>query len=92
MDTAKTVLEVSDFPHSEIAISNILAFFLDPNEEHGLADLVLKSLLETVRPDLANGLLISLAQLAFRAAHARRKPVRPWWTICSSGSFQTESA
>src|SRR5438876_3776803 len=41
----KTLLEISRFPHSEIACSNILAFFFDPNEEHGLGDLLLKSLL-----------------------------------------------
>ena len=38
-------MEISRFPHSEIACSNILAFFFDPNEEHGLGDLLLKSLL-----------------------------------------------
>jgi len=43
----ETILEISDFPHSEIAISNILAFFLDPNEQHGFNGLVLESLLES---------------------------------------------
>jgi hypothetical protein len=49
---SKTFLGVSRFPHSELACSNILAFFLDPKEEHGFDVLVLKSLLTTVRPDL----------------------------------------
>src|SRR5206468_2456342 len=42
----RTLLEISRFPRSELACSNILAFFLDPNEEHGLGDIVLNSLLE----------------------------------------------
>lgn len=41
----KTLLEISRFPHYELACSNILAFFLDPAEEHGLGDIFLKSLL-----------------------------------------------
>src|SRR6266404_1499991 len=41
-----TLLEIAKFPHSELACSNILAFFLDPNKEHKLGGLVLNSLLE----------------------------------------------
>jgi len=41
-----TLLEIAKFPHSELACSNILAFFLDPNEEHKLGTIVLNSLLE----------------------------------------------
>lgn len=42
----KTFFDVSGFPHYENVISNILAFFFDSNEEHGLKDLWLKSLLD----------------------------------------------
>ena len=42
----KTFFEVSGFPHYENVISNILAFFFDTKEEHGLKDLWLKSLLD----------------------------------------------
>jgi hypothetical protein len=42
----KTFMEITRFPHSELACSNMLAFFLDPNEEHGLGDVLLSSLLE----------------------------------------------
>ena len=42
----KTFFDVSGFPHYENVISNILAFFFDTNEEHGLKDLWLKSLFE----------------------------------------------
>ncbi len=41
-----TLLEIARFPHSELACSNILAFFLDPDEEHKLGSFVLNSLLE----------------------------------------------
>jgi len=47
--SAKTFLEISDFPQSELVCSNILAFFLDPNEEHGFGDLFLDSLLQNAR-------------------------------------------
>lgn len=42
----KTFFDVSGFPHYENVISNILAFFFDVNEEHGLKDLWLRSLLD----------------------------------------------
>ncbi|MEG9430393.1 MAG: PD-(D/E)XK nuclease family protein [Christensenellaceae bacterium] len=42
----KTFFDVSGFPHYENVISNILAFFFDTNEEHGLKELWLKSLLD----------------------------------------------
>jgi len=45
-----TLLEIAKFPRSELACSNILAFFLNPNEEHNLGGLVLKSLLEAADP------------------------------------------
>jgi PD-(D/E)XK nuclease superfamily len=51
----KTLLEIARFPHSELAHSNILAFFLDPNEEHGLGDTFLNSLLKTADSELASG-------------------------------------
>ena len=43
---AKTIFDVSGFPHYENVLSNILAFFFDPTEEHRLKDLWIKSLLE----------------------------------------------
>lgn len=39
-----TFMQVSGYPHYENVCSNILAFFLDPEEEHGLGDLLLQSL------------------------------------------------
>ena len=41
-----TLLEIANYPRSELACSNILAFFLNPDEEHKLGGLVLDSLLE----------------------------------------------
>lgn len=40
-----TTLELSGYPHLENVYSNILAFFLDPEREHGFGLLFLKSLL-----------------------------------------------
>jgi len=40
-----TFLEISGYPHYENVISNILAFFFQPNESHGLGTLFLEALL-----------------------------------------------
>ena len=42
----KTIMEVSGYPHYENVASNILAFFLDSEEEHGFGDLWARSLIE----------------------------------------------
>lgn len=42
----KTFFDIAGYPHYENVISNILAFYFDVNEEHGLKDLWLKSLFE----------------------------------------------
>jgi hypothetical protein len=47
----KTFLEISGYPHYENVCSNILQFYLDPNNEHGLDDLCLNSLLKIIEPE-----------------------------------------
>ena len=44
-----TYLDISGFPNLENVSSNILAFFLNTNGKHGLQDLLLKSLLQTIK-------------------------------------------
>lgn len=39
-----TFMEIAGYPHYENACSNILAFFMDPEESHGLGTLVLDAL------------------------------------------------
>lgn len=41
-------MEIAGFPHYENVCSNILKFYLDPTNEHGLKDLVLNSLIQLV--------------------------------------------
>jgi hypothetical protein len=41
-------MEIAGYPHYENVCSNILRFYLDPTNEHGLKDLVLNSLLHIV--------------------------------------------
>ena len=41
-----TFMQVAGYPHYENVCSNILAFYLDPQEDHCLGDLVLNALLE----------------------------------------------
>lgn len=47
----KTFMEISGYPHYENVCSNILQFYLEPNNEHGLKDLVLNSLLHLIDRD-----------------------------------------
>ena len=42
-------MEIAKFPHWENVWSNILAFYMDPNEVHTLYDLVLKSILQAAK-------------------------------------------
>ena len=44
-----TTLELSGYPHLENVYSNILAFFLDPEREHGFGPLFLESLLSVAK-------------------------------------------
>lgn len=46
---SKNYFEVAGYPHYENVASSILAFFFDTNEEHGLKDLWLQSLMECYR-------------------------------------------
>jgi hypothetical protein len=46
----KTLLEISGYPRFENVASNILEFFFNPTEDHGLDSLVLRSLLSLVSP------------------------------------------
>ncbi len=41
-----TFMQVAGYPHYENVCSNILAFYLDPQEDHCLGDLVLNALME----------------------------------------------
>lgn len=43
--TPATFLETAGYPHFENVASNLLAFFLDPDEDHGLGSLFLDALL-----------------------------------------------
>ena len=45
----KTFMEISGYPHFENVCSNILAFYFNPKEEHGLNDVMLKTLLNIVK-------------------------------------------
>lgn len=45
----KTWMEISGYPHYENVCSNILAFYLNPKEEHGLEEKVLKALYHAIK-------------------------------------------
>ena len=62
---SKNYFEVAGFPHYENVASSILAFFFDTNEEHGLKDLWLKSLLECYRKKFPNETIESICSLGY---------------------------
>ncbi|QBQ54781.1 PD-(D/E)XK nuclease family protein [Nitrosococcus wardiae] len=43
--SSESIFDIAGYPHYENVASNILAFFLNPNNEHGLGHLILSSLL-----------------------------------------------
>ncbi len=43
-----SILEIAGFPHYENVISNLLAFYFDFNEKHGLKDLFIKALFSSL--------------------------------------------
>ncbi len=47
---SETIFNIAGYPHYENVCSNILAFYLNPNNEHGLGNLLFSSLM-----NLANG-------------------------------------
>jgi len=48
----KTIFSIGGRGHYENPISDVLAFYLDPNEEHGLGSLVLQALLDVSKVDV----------------------------------------
>lgn len=54
--TEKTIFSIGGRGHYENPISDVLAFYLDTSEEHGLGDLVLKSFLQTAGLDFSPAL------------------------------------
>lgn len=45
----KTFMEISGYPHYENVCSNILAFYLNPEEEHKFGNLVINALLKVAK-------------------------------------------
>ena len=46
----QTFMDITGFPHYENVCSNILQFYLDPNESHGMEDLFYRALMITALP------------------------------------------
>ena len=44
-DISKSIFDITGYPHHENVSSNILAFYLNPNNEHGLGNLLYSSLM-----------------------------------------------
>ncbi|MBK1854996.1 PD-(D/E)XK nuclease family protein [Verrucomicrobiaceae bacterium 5K15] len=67
----RTVMQVSGYPHYENVCSNILAFYLDPEEEHGLSDLLLQSLFKVTHKSCSAS--SALESLSFETINVERE-------------------
>lgn len=70
----RTFLELGGFPHYERVISNFLAFFLDPNAEHQMGNMVQRALLKLlgvadVQMDVVETELANIDIVASGATH-----------------------
>jgi len=53
-DRPLTFMEIAGYPHYENVCSNTLAYFLDPEQQHGLGTLVLDALMDVGESDPSN--------------------------------------
>lgn len=51
INRSESIFDIAGYPHYENVASNILAFFINPNNEHGLSQLMLSSLLHLAAGD-----------------------------------------
>ncbi|WP_288270933.1 PD-(D/E)XK nuclease family protein, partial [uncultured Bifidobacterium sp.] len=49
--THPNIFCIAGFPRRETVSSNVLAYFFDPAENHGLKDMMLKALLRTIHKE-----------------------------------------
>ena len=53
-----TFLDISGFPHYENVCSNILQFFFQTNEAHGMGDLFIQAILKTLGENISNTIIV----------------------------------
>lgn len=59
VERPRTFMEIAGYPHYENVCSNILKFFMDPEESHGLGTLVLDALANAAGIDVSEGSMSS---------------------------------
>lgn len=74
-DIFPTFIEISGYPRFENVASNILSFYFDTNQKHGLKDLLLKSLLECTDDFEENGLPLETLNVSREFGIAERKRI-----------------
>src|ERR1700730_14518848 len=57
----ETIFEIAGYPHYENVASNILKFFIDPEQNHGLGAVVLESLLRAADQPVSESDLQNIA-------------------------------
>lgn len=54
-----TFLDISGFPHYENVFSNILQFFFQTNEAHGMGDLFIQAILKILGENISNTIIVN---------------------------------
>ncbi len=62
---SESIFDIAGYPHYENVASNILAFFLNPNNEHGLGQLILSSLLNLAAASETNQSNVQVSREAY---------------------------
>ncbi|HRQ56418.1 MAG TPA: PD-(D/E)XK nuclease family protein [Azoarcus taiwanensis] len=62
---SESIFDIAGYPHYENVASNILAFFLNPNNEHGLGQLMLSSLLNLAAASETNQSNVQVSREAY---------------------------
>lgn len=68
----KTIFSIGGRGHYENPISDVLAFYFDPSEEHGMGDLLLRSYFETIGCTPSSYKLVSPPRREESTAHNKR--------------------
>jgi hypothetical protein len=65
-----TFLEIAKCPHLENVWSNILAFYINPNNEHNLHEFLIKSIFQSINKDIS---LTNLKNISVRTEYPTKK-------------------
>lgn len=72
-ESVPTIIEIAGFPHYENVCSNILAYYFDTSNPHGLKSLMLRSLLDCVKNDLYSKIDETVDVIREQPTHSQKR-------------------